>query len=218
MIPQLIGGLAQAAWIDLQLHYQYGFGSPYKSLIAGKGIAHPGIHVGPIPIGRWVGGAIQGEAKAGWRAGVGKFLKGGQYLGKEEWLGFNPALLTANKGLTLAEIAETGSAGSKLLAEAVGRARFVRGAAMGLRAFSIASVIAITAPIAYSAGRGLVNAAKAIRGPIGMTNTLDWGGQLASTFMTGQAATERQRSIQALEMARTTGRGYMGQEAQYMHQ
>ena len=215
MIGELIGGLTSVAWLDLQARYQYGFGSPYAGLAAGKGLSHPGIlNVGPIKLGEWASRLIP----AGKAPGVRKFLKGGQFF--KESLGFDPALLTRYKGANLATIGMIEKAGRVPVGtvDLVRHARFVRGAAMGLRALSIASVVAVTAPLAYSAGRGLVNAAKAIRGPIGMSNTLDWGGQLASAFMTGQAATERQRAIQALEMARTTGRGYLGQEARYLHQ
>lgn len=218
MIGELVGGLTSVAWLDLQARYQYGFGSPYAGLAAGKGLAHPGVlNVGPIKLGTWAGRAIQGKAKQGWRAGAGKFLGGGTFF--EESLGFDAALLKQYEGRSLASIiGRSSSAPHLLLEDMVRHARFVRGAALGLRALSVASIVAVTAPLAYSAGRGLVNAAKAIRGPIGMSNTLDWGGRLASAFMTGQAATERQRSIQALEMARTMGRSYLGQEARYVHQ
>ena len=110
MIGELVGGLTSAAWLDLQAHYQYGFGSPYTSLMMGKGLAHPGLlNVGPLQLGTWAGRAIQGTATTGVRAGVGKFLKGGTYFGKN--LGFDPALLTRYEGAKLATIGMIEKAG-----------------------------------------------------------------------------------------------------------
>src|SRR3990167_93930 len=154
MLGELVGGLTSVAWTDLQFRYQYGFGSPYASLAAGKGLAHPGIlNVGPIRLGEWSRRAVLAHGTpGGFRKGVAKFLRGGTY--GEKSLGFDPTLLTRYHGANLSTIGMIEKAGRAPAGtmDLVGHARFVRGAALGLRALSIASVVAVAAPLAYSAG------------------------------------------------------------------
>ena len=46
----------------------------------------------------------------------------------------------------------------------------------------------------------------------------EMGGQIALSYMSTGAATERQRAVEAISRSYTNGRSAVGNEAQYMHQ
>lgn len=183
--------------ISLQLSYLYSL-DPWKGLATGEGLKHPGVG---WFAGRMLGQTIAGSQKRGLRAGIGKFFAGTTVTS----LGFKPDIFSG------------GAAEEIYTTSAIRRAKIVRGIGYTGGILVGASLAATLIPIAYSAGKGLVSAAQMMNSPFARMNSLDWGNELASSFMTGQASTERQRAIRVMEQAGLSGRGYMGQEARSLH-
>lgn len=214
----VVGGLSTAIWADLSYRYLYSK-SVYKGLQAGAGWQHPGVFnwTSHFRGGEWIGARIVGadaSKASAFRRGVGKFFAGGS-VGN---FGFNPDVIsdkyTRFHGTPLG--GGKNSTVGKGVSAAYRRATNIRGFGTAGVYLSTAMLVAAIAPLAFHAAKGVVNIAKVARMPLNQLNLTDWGGQLASGYMTGQAYTERQRAEQHARQTGQAGQIY-GREAAMMH-
>lgn len=75
----------------------------------------------------------------------------------------------------------------------------------------------VTKFLAESAFKGIQATANAIDRATERVYNLELGGELSRGFLTGQAATERQRALQAIQSSHLSGRRFLGNEAQLVH-
>lgn len=211
----LAGAASSVAWMDLKLRYMYST-RPWKALAQGQGWNHPGIlNRGGLNIGTKIGNIILPEGA------VNPMLPRVRKFGRGLFAGAEDIGKLSFHEPTYRTLAASASAGKLTLvddyAKIFNRAKWAVRIGTAGSLLSVAMIVSAFAPLAYHAGKGIVDVAKVLRVPMNRMNATDWGGQLAAGHMTGQAHTERQRSLQFLREAGVRGPSALGQEASAIH-
>lgn len=83
-----------------------------------------------------------------------------------------------------------------------------------MNAILVAQAVAFTAETVF---KGIRATSDVINRAVEKVYNLELGGELTRGFMTGQAATERQRAMQAIQGSHLSGRRFLGNEAAMVH-